>query len=850
MSRFASAVSLSALALVLGPMALAAPHQGSSVALSLAALTVGQGDLTTARTLITQGKYNEAITILSKLIQDRKDSPSPVPYFERGRAYFSLRNFAAAEADFGKAIDLKKTAPNGYFNRGIVRMQTSNWAGAIADFSEVVTIAPKAKPGEDLLTDSHANRAFCYLQVKKFAEAIRDCDAVVEVDGKRADIFLNRAYAYSSLTPPNLSSALADYTKALAVATDNGQKRDAYLSRADIYIGQNKFAEAAADYTEGLKFDTKNAAVFGARAAAYFQLGKFAEAVADYDQLLALAPGDTETYKNRAAVKARLKDWKGAIVDYSVYLQKVPSPSDVDVFRFRGTAYLNVSPKNYPGAVGDFKAYLAKKPSDAVAWKDLAAAQYNSVVTPGQPFDKSKAAQLTDVIASATKATTLDSSLADGFLILADSLSLQEKYKEAIPSYSKYIALKPTEPYGYEGRGRVEYNTLDYKSAITDFEKFLKMKPGDPEITKLLAFAKASAGGASASERIANLTEAIKTDPNDPIAYTNRGVAYFEMGDFDRAVADFQKALDLKPTDTTYLNNLASALDKRAEKSGSDADRRAALATYGKLNTPEAIIARANLQLQLKQWDGAIAEYTKLLATNPSKQEVVVGVYNNRAYCALQKTPPDFAAAIADYTKVIGLTPSDPAPYKVRGLAYLEQKNFASGIADLEKFVTLSPTKDPDVVLSLASAYFNLGMTKRQQPGNGIAEFDKATANYTTYLTLKPGEAPAIFSKGLAQFRKAQSQFTAKADKDALATLKKAMDDFDLATKTKPDMADAWYYLGLSADTYGVKDELSQEEMFKKAIAAYEKFVSLPGVTAQDAKNQRDRIEELKKAIG
>jgi len=848
MSRFASAVSLSALALVLGHTTIAHAQQGERLARSLAALSVGQGDLATARTLISQGKFNEAVVILTKLVKERADSP--VPFFERGRAYFALRNFPAAEADFGKAIDLKKTAPNGYFNRGIVRMQTSNWAGAIADFSEVITIAPKARPGEDLLTDSRANRAFCYLQTKRFAEAIRDCDAVVEVDGKRADIFLNRAYAYSSLSPANVTAAIADYTKALGVATDNGQKRDAYLSRADLYIGQSKFAEAAADYTEGLKFDTKNAAVYGARAAAYFQLGKFAEAVADYDQLLAISPGDTETYKNRAAVKARLKDWKGAIVDYSVYLQKVPNPSDADVFRFRGTAYLNVTPKNYAGAVGDFKAYLGKKPGDAVAWKDLAAAQYNNVVTPGQPFDKSKAPQLSEVITSATKATTLDSTLADAFLILADSLSLQEKFKEAIPSYSKYIALKPSEPYGYEGRGRVEYNTLDYKSAITDFEKFLKMKPGDAEITKLLAFARASAGGASASERITNLNEAIKADPNDPAAYTNRGVAYFEMGDFDKAAADFQKALDLKPTDPTYLNNLATALDKKAEKSGTDADRRSALAAYGKVSTPEAIIARANLNLQLKQWDAAIAEYTKLLATNPTKQDVIVGVYNNRAYCALQKTPPDFTLAIADYTKVIGLTPSDPAPYKVRGLAYLEQKNYPSGIADLEKYLQLNGNKDTDTVLSLASAYFNLGMSKRSQPGGGIAEFDKATSTYSLYLTLKPNEAPAIFSKGLAQFRKAQSQFTAKADKDALATLKKAMDDFELATKTKGDLADAWYYLGLAADTYGVKDELSQEDMFKKAIAAYEKFVSLPGVSPQDIKNQRARIEELKKALG
>lgn len=852
MNRSVRAASLTALVAVFGPGAFAAPQSTLLSGLKvletaqspLVASLIAQDDLSSARLLIKNGKFTEAVAMLTRMIKERNDSP--LLFAERANAYFGLKNFAAADADFTKAIELKKTVPNSYFNRGIVRLQTGNWAGAITDFTEVITIGPKPKPNElDLVLESYANRAFCYSQQKKYVEAITDYDKVAAVDPKRFDIFLNRSYAYTQISPPNNDNALADLAKALALPVQPSQKRDAYFDRANIYIKLQKFNEAIADYTEFLKFDAENVDVYNTRAAAYFQVSKFNEAIADYDKVIKLKPADAETYKNRAAAKSRIKDWQGTILDYSAYLQKVPNPTDNSIFRVRGTAYLNVTPKNYAGAIGDFKAYLAKNPNDASGWKDLSAAQYNQA----QPFDKSKAAMLNDAIASATKATTLDPKQADAFLIQADSLSLQEKYKDAIAPYSKYIALKPNEPYGYEGRGRVEYNTQDYKSAVVDFEKYLSLKAGDAEIKKLLALAKASAGGTSATERIAALSEAIKADPSDPVAFTNRGVAYFEMADYDKAIADFQKALELKPADPTYLLNLASALDKKAEKTGADADRTAAAAAYGKINTPEAALSRAGLFLQLKQWDSAIAEYTKAITANQSKPEILAALYNNRAYCALQKSPADFMSAIADYGKVIALNPTDPAPYKVRGLAYFDQKNYPSCITDLEKYLQLTGNKDADTTLSLASAYFNLGVSKRQQPGGGQAEFDKATASYAAFLVLKPGDAQVLYSKGLSQFRKAQAQLSAKAEKDGLATLKKAIDDFEAATKAKAELADAWYYLGLSADTYGVKDELSQEDMFKKAIAAYEKYITLPGVSATDIKTTKDRIQQLKDAL-
>ena len=44
---------------------------------------------------------------------------------------------------------------------------------------------------------------------------------------------------------------------------------------------------------------------------------------------------------------------------------------------------------------------------------------------------------------------------------------------------------------------------------------------------------------------VADFTKAIESDPDFLAAYYNRGVAYFDQGKYDLAIADFTKAMEL-----------------------------------------------------------------------------------------------------------------------------------------------------------------------------------------------------------------------------------------------------------------------------------------------------------------
>ena len=53
------------------------------------------------------------------------------------------------------------------------------------------------------------------------------------------------------------------------------------------------------------------------------------------------------------------------------------------------------------------------------------------------------------------------------------------------------------------------------------------------------------------------LQRALEINPNDPEAHSNLGIALFQKGLVDEAVAQFRKALEINPNDADVQTNLA-----------------------------------------------------------------------------------------------------------------------------------------------------------------------------------------------------------------------------------------------------------------------------------------------------
>ena len=74
------------------------------------------------------------------------------------------------------------------------------------------------------------------------------------------------------------------------------------------------------------------------------------------------------------------------------------------------------------------------------------------------------------------------------------------------------------------------------------------------------------------SGEVAELTEAIRTNPNDATAYYNRGVVKFSLGDYQGALSDYSEAIRIKPSDVASYLNRGSAKRKLGDKQGAKAD--------------------------------------------------------------------------------------------------------------------------------------------------------------------------------------------------------------------------------------------------------------------------------------
>ena len=91
--------------------------------------------------------------------------------------------------------------------------------------------------------------------------------------------------------------------------------------------------------------------------------------------------------------------------------------------------------------------------------------------------------------------------------------------------------------------------------------------------------------------------QAIRLDPNDASAYNNRGNAYFNKGDYDRAIADYTQAIRLDPNDAVAYNSRGNVYYNKRDYNRAIADYEVALRldpnyTEAKQNLEDARRAR------------------------------------------------------------------------------------------------------------------------------------------------------------------------------------------------------------------------------------------------------------------
>ncbi len=292
-------------------------------------------------------------------------------------------------------------------------------------------------------------------------------------------------------------------------------------------------------------------------------------------------------------------------------------------------------------------------------------------------------------------------------------------------------------------------------------------------------------------------THTIRVTSPNATAHLYLGVALRQKGDVDKAVIEYQKALEIDPDSAETCYDLGNAL---AEEGKMDE----AIIQFQKARAIDPAYADpyddlGNALIQKGQVDEAIIDYQKALAINPNNAQACYHLGN----ALLQKGQAD--KAIIQYQKALAIDPNYAQACNNLGNALIQKGQVDEAIIQYQRALAINP--------HYADPYCNLGNCLLQK-----GQVDQAIIQYRKALAINPNNAQACNNLGSCLLQKG------KVDE--------AIIEYQKALAINPNNADLHCNLG---------DVLIQKGQIDEAIVEYQKALALqPGTVA--AQNTLTRI--------
>lgn len=217
----------------------------------------------------------------------------------------------------------------------------------------------------------------------------------------------------------------------------------------------------------------------------YYSKGEFDHAIFNFDEAIKINPAYFEAYLYRGLSYADRGNAESAIADYNKAIEI--NPKNEEVYFVRGVAFAAI-----------------KEPDKAIA--------------------------------DYTKAIELNPKYVQAYLNRALLSITTGKTDNAISDADKVIEINPNFPGGYYLRGLAYANKNSLEQAIRDYTKAIEINPQYKEAYVNRALARAY-----------HILEQAKMDPNSPLAYVNAGISTIDKANYDLAIADCNKAVELSP---------------------------------------------------------------------------------------------------------------------------------------------------------------------------------------------------------------------------------------------------------------------------------------------------------------
>ena|GEM_PF-411663 len=384
-----------------------------------------------------------------------------------------------------------------------------------------------------------------------------------------------------------------------------------------------------------------------------------------------------------------------------------------------------------------------------------------------------------EAFAQLNEALALDPRYTDAYRNLGNTYWRAGRPEEAAQAYEKALSLRPDYALAYAGLGNLAQDAERYDEAVRLYEKALEIDPTCVEAYNNLGAVKQKAGEGKALEYY---RQAIDKEPDNPDAYANLALAHQQLGQYEEAMAVYEKLFKLSPRHAAGHNNQGSLFQTLGRTEDAIASYEKAIA-YDPKNA-DAYFNLGNVYRQTGRLEEAIGMYEKAaeFAADPVDALINLG--------AVYQMAGRVEDAIETYKRALESNPASLEAVMNLALVFQNKGDTAEAESYYEKAITLDPGN--------ASVYNNIGMMWQAQK-----DLVRAEAMYRKAIEVNPAYAESYNNLAVLCMMSGRRQ-------EAFDALKKSVE-------ADPSYGQGYHNLAIYC--YGERDYAEALRYFEKAKA-------------------------------
>ena len=343
----------------------------------------------------------------------------------------------------------------------------------------------------------------------------------------------------------------------------NSNSWEVNFNIGNAYFEINEFKKAIKYYDKAIKINSNNSNQFYYRGFSYKKLDNYANALSNFEKALSIDPNNITAHFQLAISQSKVKNFEKAFENFKNLIDKKPNNPEF-YFQFGIALFLS---ENYVDAVSCLQCAVNLKTDFADAYLILGDAL--------RALHKNQ-----EALENYEKSIFYENENYLAYYNLGHLLVECKKFKEALFNLEKVINLNPKFDQAFNGMGVVYINLGQQELAYKKFSKAIELNPLDPTYylnrgnalsnlrrfnESLLDYDIAIALKSDFAQAYCNrgyvllnylfkpeaakilFDVAIALEPSLTIAFVNRAECFVRLNEFEKALDDFLRALEMNP---------------------------------------------------------------------------------------------------------------------------------------------------------------------------------------------------------------------------------------------------------------------------------------------------------------